>query len=78
MAPTAAEKMHITAKQLLKLKLIDDVITEGKYHAFHQDITSTMQAIKTYIVSGLDSLSQLCEEELLKQRHSRLYQYGIE
>lgn len=74
-ASTAAEAMNITADKLMSLKLIDNVIKEPLGGA-HRDYDKAAENLKERIITDLNELSELSEEELLEQRFSRLMSYG--
>lgn len=77
-AAEAAEVMGITAKRLLKLGLIDQIISEPLGGA-HRDIDSMVETVKASLIQALDRLAELDNpdpEHLLAARRARLMQYG--
>ena len=77
-AAEAAEVMGITAKRLLKLGLIDQIISEPLGGA-HRDIDSMVETVKASLIQALDRLVELDNpdpEHLLAARRARLMQYG--
>ncbi len=74
-ASTAAEAMNITADKLMSLKLIDNVIKEPLGGA-HRDYDKAAENLKERIITDLNELSELSEEELLERRFNRLMSYG--
>jgi len=70
-APEAAEIMGITAKRLLKLGLIDDIIPEPLGGA-HRDYETTAVLIKKSLSAHLKTLKSLSVSQLLDQRYLRL------
>lgn len=74
-AALAAEAMNITSENLLKLKLIDDIVPEPVGGA-HRDIDAAAQNLKASLVRTLDELSSKTEDELLARRYQRLMSYG--
>lgn len=70
MAPKAAEILNLTASDLLKLGIIDEVIAEpvGGAHRFPQE---TMGALATSIKKHLKELSKYNPDELVKIRHEK-------
>ncbi len=74
-APLAAEAMNITAKDLKKLKLIDNIVEEPLGGA-HRDYKKMAQNLKSRIVTDLSQLKLESAEQLLENRYNRLMQYG--
>lgn len=74
-APEAAEAMKLSAPDLLKLGLIDEVIPEpdGGAHHNHQ---ATAQSLQQALESQLTSLEKLSEKKLLEQRYQKFRQFG--
>ncbi len=77
-AAEAAEVMGITAKRLLKLGLIDQIISEPLGGA-HRDVDSMVETVKASLIQALERLAELDNpdpEHLLAARRARLMQYG--
>ncbi len=77
-AAEAAEVMGITAKRLLKLGLIDQIIGEPLGGA-HRDVDSMVETVKASLIQALERLAELNNpdpEHLLAARRARLMQYG--
>jgi len=77
-AAEAAEVMGITAKRLLKLGLIDQIISEPLGGA-HRDVDSMVETVKASLIQALERLAALDNpdpEHLLAARRARLMQYG--
>ena len=74
-APRAAEMSRLTAHELLKLGVADDVIAEPQGGA-HTDPEGTAAALKGALVRHLDSLVGLSGEELVEQRYARFRAFG--
>ncbi len=77
-AAEAAEAMGITAKRLLKLGLIDQIIGEPLGGA-HRDVDSMVETVKASLIQALERLAELNNpdpEHLLAARRARLMQYG--
>ncbi|HNB90647.1 MAG TPA: acetyl-CoA carboxylase carboxyl transferase subunit alpha [Plasticicumulans sp.] len=74
-APDAAQAMGITAPDLQKLGLIDEIIPEP-LGAAHRDPAQTAAAIRTALLAGLAELDGLDLDALLARRHERLMAYG--
>ncbi|EEF62499.1 acetyl-CoA carboxylase carboxyltransferase subunit alpha [Pedosphaera parvula] len=74
-APKAAEALKITAKHLLELKLVDEIIPEPLGGA-HNDSKMTGATLKTHLLKQLDQLESLTSAERLKQRYARFRAHG--
>ena len=75
-ATEAADAMGITARRLLKLKLVDEVLDEPLGGA-HRDPSAAIASLKKAIGKQLGNLSRMETAELLQRRHQRLLQYGV-
>tara|TARA_B100002051_G_C16655125_1_gene596068 strand:- start:157 stop:1269 length:1113 start_codon:yes stop_codon:yes gene_type:complete len=71
----AAEAMKLTAKDLLKLKIIDEVIPEPLGGA-HRDPESIAADIKHSIIKNLKSFENYNKEEILDHRKVKFLQIG--
>jgi acetyl-CoA carboxylase carboxyl transferase subunit alpha len=69
-APEAAAALKLTARDLLELQLIDEVIPEPLGGA-HQDHATALDAVKKAIASQLDALAKVPSEKLLKARYEK-------
>lgn len=74
-AKTAAQALKFTGRDLLKLKLIDDVIKEPLGGA-HRDPATAAASLEKYIVDTLRDLKRVKTDTLLKRRYARLRQLG--
>src|SRR5471030_705785 len=74
-APLAAEAMGIVAPRLKELGLIDSIIPEPLGGA-HRDVLAVAASLKAQLLSDLDELDKMSEEELLNRRYQRLMNYG--
>ncbi|MBT8037860.1 MAG: acetyl-CoA carboxylase carboxyltransferase subunit alpha [Verrucomicrobiae bacterium] len=74
-AHKAAEAMKISAPDLEKLNLIDEVILEPKGGA-HQDHQLAAENLRHAVANQIKSLQALSTEELLDQRYAKFRQYG--
>ncbi|MCO5052686.1 MAG: acetyl-CoA carboxylase carboxyltransferase subunit alpha [Verrucomicrobiae bacterium] len=74
-SPKAAEALKITAKHLLELKLVDEIIPEPLGGA-HTDPAKTAAALKTAVLRHLEQLSALKPADRLKQRYDKFRAYG--
>lgn len=74
-APDAAEALNITAKSLLKLDIVDEIIREPGEGA-HTNYALTAQAVKKSIVTSIKLLKSLPTDVLLKQRYQKYASMG--
>src|SRR5258707_8414533 len=69
-AAKAAEALKITAKDLLELGLVDDLVPEPLGGA-HNDLEATADTLKKHLLANLDCLLKLSSAERLKQRYAK-------
>jgi acetyl-CoA carboxylase carboxyl transferase subunit alpha len=74
-APQAAEALKLTSKDLLKLKLIDEVIAEPLGGA-HRNIHDTVYNVEQYIIKTLGALKNIKTDVLLEDRFKKLLAIG--
>ena len=74
-APEAAAALKLTAKDLLELKLIDEVIPEPLGGA-HQDHATALANVREALVRHLNELSKIPVERLLKERYEKFRRIG--
>lgn len=74
-AAKAAEALKITARDLLELRLADEIIPEPLGGA-HNDLTTTAASLKEHLMRNLDELEKLSAEERLKQRYDKFRSHG--
>ena len=74
-AVDAAKAMKITAQDLKKLGVIDDIIKEPVGGA-HRAIEEMVETVGAQIVSSLETLSQLTPTQLVKQRKEKFLNIG--
>jgi acetyl-CoA carboxylase carboxyl transferase subunit alpha len=74
-ARTAANALRFTAKDLIKLKLIDDVLPEPLGGA-HRDPTATAATLQKYIVDHLTQLKARKIDSVLESRYERVRNLG--
>ena len=74
-AARAAEALRITAKDLLELKLVDEIVPEPLGGA-HTDRAATAENLKKHLLKHLDELLALPVAELLKQRYGKFRAHG--
>ena len=75
-APEASEVLKLTAQDLLKMEIIDDIISEPLGGA-HRDYEKTSETIKEAILKNLKQLKGLKKEELLKLRYHKFRNMGV-
>lgn len=75
-APDAAEALKLTAQDLLRMKLIDEIAPEPLGGA-HRDPGKMAQTIKTIIQDNLKELSGIKKEELLESRYKKFREMGV-
>jgi len=74
-APKAAEALKITAKDLLALGLVDEVVPEPLGGA-HNDPVATSATLRDVLLRHLEQLLRLPAEERLKQRYAKFRAFG--
>ncbi|MEO1942000.1 MAG: acetyl-CoA carboxylase carboxyl transferase subunit alpha [Campylobacterales bacterium] len=72
----ATNALKISAEELKKLGLIDDIIEEPKEGA-HRNYDFTAKKIKEYFLAQIRELSQLSINELLQRRFEKYLNYGV-
>lgn len=75
-APEAAKVLKMTAQDLLRMGIIDDIIPEPLGGA-HRDPQKTAQNIKDTIDKNMSVLLGLDKEELLKLRYKKFRSMGV-
>jgi len=75
-APLAAEVLKLTGEDLLKLKIIDEIIPEPLGGA-HRDPQKTAASLKESIVKNLKELKSLAKKELLESRYNKFRNMGV-
>ncbi len=75
-APQAAEALKLTADDVMKLGLIDDIIPEPEGGA-HTDPERAAATVKEYILKALGELDSLPPEQLLTQRIEKYRAMGV-
>jgi acetyl-CoA carboxylase carboxyl transferase subunit alpha len=74
-AAKAAEALKITAKDLLELGLVDEVIPEPLGGA-HNDLPDTAANVKDYLLRNLLELQKLSVEERMSRRYAKFRAHG--
>lgn len=74
-APQAAEAMHISASEVYKRQLADEIIAEpvgGAHHNYHE----AAENLKAAIVKHIAALKELSTNQLLEQRYQKFRMIG--
>lgn len=74
-AENATEAMKITAEDLYKEKLINDILDEPIIGA-HRDKVGTANIIKNYFLKSIEELKSLSKEERLEKRYKNILSCG--
>jgi len=74
-AGQAAEALKLTSKDLLKLKLIDEVIKEPLGGA-HRNVHDTVYNVEQFILKTLRELQRIKIDDLLEERYEKLRAIG--
>ncbi|HXX43282.1 MAG TPA: acetyl-CoA carboxylase carboxyltransferase subunit alpha [Candidatus Acidoferrales bacterium] len=74
-AEMAAEALKITSRDLLDLKLIDEIVPEPEGGA-HNNFAETARLLEPALSHALDELSRLSPDELLRLRFDRFRHMG--
>ena len=72
----AAEALKLTAKDMKRMKLVDQIIKEPLGGA-HTDRKKTFSAVKDAIVKSYEELKNLSPKELVKQRMEKYDNMGV-
>ena len=75
-APEAAEVLKLTAQDLLKMEIIDEIIPEPLGGA-HRDPQKTAKNLKEPILENLKELKAIDREDLLKLRYKKFRGMGV-
>jgi acetyl-CoA carboxylase carboxyl transferase subunit alpha len=74
-APKAAEALKITARDLLELGLVDEIVPEPLGGA-HNDHAIAAANLKTHLLKHLDELAAMPPDERLKKRYDKFRAHG--
>ena len=74
-AELASQALRLTAKDLLELKLVDEIVPEPEGGA-HYDHAATAKLLEPYLMRALEELSGLSTKELLDQRYEKFRRMG--
>ncbi len=75
-APEAANALKLTAKDLLNMGIVDEIIPEPLGGA-HRDPAVTAISVKEAILKHLSEISKIPKVELLKSRYGKFRQIGV-
>src|SRR3954451_10480196 len=75
-APEAAEALKLTAQNLLKLEVVDEIIREPEGGA-HRDYGSAAANLGEALRRGLERLCQIPVTELLEKRYQKFRRLGV-
>jgi acetyl-CoA carboxylase carboxyl transferase subunit alpha len=74
-AEIAAEALKITAKDLLELKIVDEIVPEPEGGA-HYDHEAAAKFLDPYLSRALEELSSLSPGQLIEQRYQKFRRMG--
>jgi len=74
-AAKAAAALRITAKDLLELKLVDEIVPEPLGGA-HTDMAAIAATLKTHLLKHLEEILALSVPERLKKRYEKFRAHG--
>ena len=74
-AEKAAAALKITAKDLLELGLVDEIVPEPLGGA-HNDSKATSETLKQHLLKNLEALKQLSANERMKLRYAKFRAHG--
>ena len=74
-APEAAKAMKVSSKDLKKINIIDEIITEPLGGA-HRDYDLMAENIKSSLIKNLSILNKLSLDDLLDRRYKRILEIG--
>jgi len=75
-AEKAAESLKLTAQDLFRLNIIDEIIPEPPGGA-HTDMMATMKSVKDCILKNLEEICSKDPDTLLKERYQKVRRIGI-
>ena len=71
----AAAALKITARDLLELKIVDEIVPEPLGGA-HTDAAGTAAILKTHLLKNLEAILELSTAERLKKRYEKFRSHG--
>ncbi|NPV00086.1 MAG: acetyl-CoA carboxylase carboxyltransferase subunit alpha [Brevinematales bacterium] len=75
LAERAAEALKMTAPNLIKLKIIEEIISEPMGGA-HRDVAMTMKNVRTAVLKHLSELKRISAPKLIQKRYERFRKLG--
>src|SRR6201981_230864 len=75
-AAEAAEALKLTAQDLLKLEVVDQIISEAEGGA-HRDYDSVAAGLGTALSRALQEISKIPTDELLEKRYQKFRRLGV-
>jgi len=75
-AAEAAEALKLTAQDLLKLKVVDEIVSEPEGGA-HRDYDSVAENLRSALRRNLQHISEFPIDELLQKRYEKFRRLGI-
>jgi acetyl-CoA carboxylase carboxyl transferase subunit alpha len=74
--PLAADSLKLTARDLFRLRIIDDIIPEPLGGA-HRDPRAMANTLRAYLLRYLREVRQMPAEDLLEQRYQKFRRMGV-
>ncbi len=74
-APKAAEALKITAKDLLELKLVDEIVPEPLGGA-HNDLPTMAETLRVYLLRHVHEVEAIPTDARLRQRYQKFRNFG--
>src|SRR5438067_971334 len=71
----AAEALKLTAQDLLKLEVVDEIVPEP-FGGAHNDPSATAKTLREYLLKHLETLAQLLAEQRRKERYAKFRASG--
>ena len=71
----AAKAMKLSAKDLLELEIVDEIILEPLGGA-HRDRNLVLQNVKNSIIRNLEKFNQMTSEEIFEDRKNKFLKIG--
>ena len=75
-AERAAEALRLTAPEILKLQIIDEIIKEPDGGA-HRDFPTTARNLKDALIRHLTELKKMPKQELIEKRFLKYRHMGV-
>jgi len=75
-APRAAQALKISSKDLMEMKLADEIVSEpeGGAHTNHAEMAATLKAA---LIRNLEDLQSMSPDELLNARYAKFRSMGV-